>query len=94
MVGLQPASRLLCQKTAEQLAALVSSPGRYFILDLLSVSAAFDGHLSRLERYHLPQAFGKYTEIYMLRIEALKHALLNGRLHKAKQLCNLDFEPG
>ena len=47
-----------------------------------------------LERYHLPQAFGKYTEIYMLRIEALKHALLNGRLHKAKQLCNLDFEPG
>jgi hypothetical protein len=72
----------------------VSSPERYFILDLLSVSAAFDGHLSRLERYHLPQAFGENTEIYMLRIEALKHALLNGRLHKAKQLCNLDFEPG
>jgi len=72
----------------------VSSPERYFILDLLSVSAAFDGHLSRLERYHLPQAFGEYTEIYMLRIEALKHALLNGRLHKAKQLCKLDFEPG
>ena len=67
---------------------------RYFILDLLSVSAAFDGHLSRLERHHLPQAFGEQTEIYMLRIEALKQALLNGRLHKAKQLCMLDFEPG
>ena len=72
----------------------VSAPERYFILDLLSVSAAFDGHLSRLERYHLPQAFGEYTEIYMLRIEELKQALLNGRLHKAKQLCKLDFEPG
>jgi len=72
----------------------VTAPERYFILDLLSVSAAFDGHLSRLERYHLPQAFGEHTEIYMLRIEELKQALLNGQLHKAKQLCKLDFEPG
>jgi len=30
----------------------------------------------------------------MLRIEELKQALLNGQLHKAKQLCKLDFEPG
>jgi hypothetical protein len=72
----------------------VTARERYFILDLLSVSAAFDGHLSRLERHHLPQAFGEQTEIYMQRIEALKQALLNGRLHKAKQLCLLDFEPG
>jgi hypothetical protein len=72
----------------------VTAQERYFILDLLSISAAFDGHLSRLERYHLPQAFGAYTEIYMLRIEELKQALLNGRLHQAKQLCKLDFEPG
>jgi hypothetical protein len=72
----------------------VSVPERYFILDLLSVAAAFDAHLSRLERYHLPQAFGEHTEIYMLRIEELKQVLLNGQLHKAKQLCKLDFEPG
>ncbi len=72
----------------------VSLRERYFILDLLSVSAAFDGHLSRLERHHLPQAFAEQTEVYMLRIEALKQALLSGRLHKAKQLCLLDFEPG
>lgn len=71
----------------------VSLRERYFILDLLSVSAAFDGHLSRLERHHLPQAFAEQTEVYMLRIEALKQALLNGRLHKAKQLCLLNFEP-
>jgi hypothetical protein len=72
----------------------VTAPERYFILDILSVSAAFDGHLSRLERYHLPEAFGEYTELYMLRIEELKRALLKGQLHKAKHLCKLDFEPG
>ena len=44
--------------------------------------------------HHLPQAFGEQAEIYMQRIEALKQTLLNGRLHKAKQLCLLDFEPG
>jgi hypothetical protein len=72
----------------------VTAAERCFILDLLCVSAAFDGHLSRLERLHLPQAFGEYTAIYMRRIEELKQALLNGQLHKAKALCKLDFEPG
>ncbi len=72
----------------------VTEPERYFILDLLCVSAAFDGHLSRLEHEHLPEAFGEHTEIYMRRIEELIEALLNGRLHKAKELCKLDFEAG
>ncbi|MCX7099575.1 MAG: hypothetical protein NTV43_16910 [Methylococcales bacterium] len=72
----------------------VSPPERYFILDLLCVSAAFDGHLSRLERHHLPLAFGEYTDIYMRRIDDLMQALLNGQLHRAKTLCKLDFEPG
>lgn len=72
----------------------VSEPERYFILDLLCVSAAFDGHLSRLEREHLPEAFGEHTDVYMQRIEELINALLNGRLHKAKDLCKLDFEAG
>lgn len=67
---------------------------RYFILDLLSISAAFDGNLSRLERYYLPQAFGEYTEVYMQRMEHLTAVLLNGHLHAAKALCKLDFEPG
>jgi hypothetical protein len=67
---------------------------RYFILDLLCVSAAFDGHLSRLEREHLPEAFGEHTEVYMQRVEELITALLDGRLHKAKDLCKLDFEAG
>jgi hypothetical protein len=72
----------------------VSEKERYFILDLLCISAAFDGHLSRLERFHLPQAFAEFTEIYMQRIEKLKTVLLTGQLHQAKELCKLDFEAG
>jgi len=67
---------------------------RYFVLDLLSISAAFDGHLSQLERHHLPEAFKEHTDIYMQRAEKLKNMLLNGQLHAAKELCVLDFEPG
>jgi hypothetical protein len=72
----------------------VTEPEKYFILDLLCVSAAFDGHLSRLERHHLPEAFAEHTDVYMQRIAELIEALLNGRLHKAKDLCKLDFEAG
>jgi putative flippase GtrA len=77
-----------------QLLDEVSTKERYFILDLLCVSAAFDGHLSKLERHHLPEAFKELTDIYMLRTEKLKNMLLNGQLHAAKKLCTLDFEPG
>ena len=72
----------------------VTEKERYFILDLLAVSAAFDGNLSRLERLHLPQAFLEYTDVYMQRIEKLKKVLLTGQLHQAKALCKLDFEAG
>ena len=67
---------------------------RYFLLDLLCVSAAFDGHLSRLERHHLPEAFQEFTEVYMARCEALTQQLMNGQLHAAKESCTLDFKPG
>ncbi|NOR80772.1 MAG: hypothetical protein GQ529_08055 [Methyloprofundus sp.] len=72
----------------------VSTEERYFLLDLLSVSAAFDGHLSQLERHHLPEAFKELTDTYMQRTEKLKNLLLNGQLHAAKELCVLDFNPG
>ncbi len=72
----------------------VSSAERYFLLDLLSISAAFDGHLSRLEKHHLPEAFKELTDVYMARTENLKNLMLNGQLHAAKKLCQLDFEPG
>ena len=72
----------------------VSEQERYFLLDLLSISAAFDGHFSRLERHHLPEAFGELTTVYMQRIEKLTNLLLTGQLHAAKDLCKLDFQPG
>ncbi len=72
----------------------VSNEERNFLLDLLCVSAAFDGHLSRLEKFHLPLAFKEHTAVYMQRSERLKNCLLNGQLHEAKVLCTLDFEPG
>ena len=72
----------------------VSPEERYFLLDLLSVSAAFDGHLSQLEKHHLPEAFKELTDVYMERTEKMKTYLLNGQLHAAKALCTLDFNPG
>ena len=72
----------------------VTTKERYFLLDLLSVAAAFDGHLSQMERHHLPEAFKELTDEYMQRTEQLKILLLNGQLHAAKKLCVLDFEPG
>jgi len=72
----------------------VSEPERYFVLDLLSVSAAFNGQLSRLERHHLPEAFKELTDVYMHRTNQLKDMLVSGQLHAAKELCTLDFSPG
>ncbi|OQK17830.1 hypothetical protein AU255_08195 [Methyloprofundus sedimenti] len=72
----------------------VSVEEKYFLLDLLSIAAAFDGHLSRLEKHYLPEAFGELTGVYMQRIDTLKELLLTGQLHAAKALCKLDFQPG
>ncbi|NOQ64052.1 MAG: hypothetical protein GQ582_06025 [Methyloprofundus sp.] len=77
-----------------QLLEEVSPEERFFLMDLLSVSAAFDGHLSTLEKHHLPEAFKEHTELYLERTENLKNLLLEGRLHAAKDLCLLDFKLG
>jgi len=67
---------------------------RYFLLDLLCVSSAFDGKLSRLEKYHLPQAYQEHTDTYMERAQKITTMLIDGRIHAAKALCTLDFYPG
>jgi hypothetical protein len=67
---------------------------RYFLLDLLCVSSAFDGKLSRLEKYHLPEAYQELTDTYMERAQQLTTMLIDGRIHAAKALCTLDFYPG
>jgi len=71
----------------------VTAAERYFLLDLLCVAAAFDAHLSRLERQRLPQVFGEFTDQYMHRIRELKRLMLTGQIHAAKDLCRLDFQP-
>ena len=76
------------------LLAEVSEKDQYFLLDLLSVAAAFDGYLSRLERHHLPEAFKELTPIYLQRTNQLSSLMLNGQLHAAQKLCTLDFKPG
>jgi hypothetical protein len=67
---------------------------RYFLLDLLCVASAFDGKLSRLEKYHLPQAYQELTDTYMQRAQQITTMLIDGRIHAAKALCTLDFYPG
>jgi hypothetical protein len=72
----------------------VSAEERFFLLDLLSVAAAFDGHLSKLERQQLPMAFGVHTPDYMDRIRHLRDCLVSGQIHAARDACQLDFLPG
>lgn len=62
---------------------------RFFIYDLLSIAAAFDGKLSRLELLHLPEAFGEISDFYLNRTRELTEMLVAGRLHGAKKLCSL-----
>jgi hypothetical protein len=69
----------------------VAPDERLFLLDLLGIAAAFDGHLSPLEKRRLPEAFGDDSALYLERIKALIDCLSNGRLHHAKTLCRLQF---
>jgi hypothetical protein len=72
----------------------VGAEERFFLLDLLSIAAAFDGKVSRLQKQHLPEAFGEYTHLYMDRIQRLRHHLVSGEIHAARRECQLDFLPG
>ncbi|MDD5580133.1 MAG: hypothetical protein PHY16_12745 [Methylobacter sp.] len=71
----------------------VSIDERYFLLDLLSIAAIFDGRLSPLEKRLLPEAFGNLNAIYMERIQSLKKCLVSGHIHAAKALCQLNYRP-
>ncbi|WP_295384943.1 hypothetical protein [uncultured Thiodictyon sp.] len=72
----------------------LSASERLFILDLLSIAAAFDGRVSRLEGRHLPQAFKELTDRYMTRTSQLTQMLVSGQLHAAKALCTLELAAG
>lgn len=74
-----------------KLSAGLAGPERFFLCDLLSIAAAFDGRISRLELRHLPEAFGELTEFYLYRTHQLSDMLVAGRLHAAKRLCSLSL---
>jgi hypothetical protein len=72
----------------------VSAKERNFLLDLFTVSVAFDGKVSRLEQENLRAAYGKDFDLYYPRLLQLTAHLKAGRLNAAYALCRLDFIAG
>ncbi len=72
----------------------VSEHERFFLLDLFTVSAAFDGKLSNLEKENLQVAYGSDYDIYFLRLKRLTKFLKKGQLNAALMDCKLDFIKG
>ena len=67
---------------------------RYFLLDLFTVAAAFDGKLSKLEQENLRSAYQEEYNLYLPRLQRLTHCLKGGRLNEAYGLCRLDYVAG
>ncbi len=72
----------------------VTDKERNFLLDLFTVSAAFDGKLSHLETENLRGAYGADYDLYYPRLLRLTHCLKHGKLNEALGLCKLDFVAG
>lgn len=72
----------------------VSEKERNFLLDLFTVSAAFDGKISDLEAGNLKTVYGKDYGIYYPRLVKLTACLKEGKLNEALSLCKLDFVVG
>jgi hypothetical protein len=72
----------------------VNEREKSFLLDLLTVAAAFDGRLSDMERLHLSKAYQEDNPLYENRLHHLTAHLKQGRLNAALALCRLDFIRG
>jgi hypothetical protein len=72
----------------------VNEKERNFLLDLFTVSAAFDGKLSDLEKENLHTAYGKDYDLYYHRLLQLTQNLQQGKLNAALAACKLDFVAG
>jgi hypothetical protein len=67
---------------------------RNFLLDLFTVSAAFDGKLSSLEIENLRTVYGNEYDMYATRLKSLTQNLKYGKLNAALSQCKLDFVVG
>lgn len=67
---------------------------RFFLLNLFTIAAAFDGRISRLEVTNMKDAYGEYYEKYQPRLISLTGYLKSGHLNAAAALCKLDFTAG
>jgi hypothetical protein len=78
------------------LEALENAPEkeRFFLLNLFTIAAAFDGRISRAEADNLKQVYGRYYDQYRPRLMELTHHLHAGRLNAAAALCKIDFTEG
>jgi hypothetical protein len=78
------------------LAALDKAPEkeRYFLLNLFTIAAAFDGRISRAEAENMKEAYGKYADRYHPRLMQLTEHLHKGQLNAAAALCKIDFTVG
>ena len=72
----------------------VSDEERYLLLDILTISAAFDGRVSRMEKKYLKEAYGEYYDVYFKRLIRLTSLLRQGKLQECISLCKIDFIPG
>lgn len=72
----------------------VNESERNFLLDVLTVAAAFDGKLSPIEKEHLREAYQEDSGLYMKRLIDLTDHLKHGRLNAAFSICQLDFIKG
>ena len=70
----------------------VTEKERYFLLDLFTVAASFDGKLSHLETQNLLAAYGKDYKIYYPRLIQLTAYLKDGKLNAALAMCELDLK--
>lgn len=67
---------------------------RFFLLNLFTIAAAFDGRVSHSETDNLKEAYGRYYDLYQPRLMDLTHHLHAGRLNAAAALCKIDFTVG
>jgi hypothetical protein len=72
----------------------VTKQERNFLLDVFTVSAAFDGKLSQLESDNLQHAYAEEYKIYQPRLKRLTNFLKQGKLNAALAECKLDFIAG